>query len=368
MHRCHPRLSRRSALALGLGAALPGRRARAALPAITDALGRNVALKAPAERIVIDFNYEEFTAVAGPSGWDRVVGFNRTQWADNRAAVFRRYLVPVPRLAALADVGSTETNTFSMERLLSLRPDLVVLGYWSFVALPEQVKQMKALGIPVLVVDYNAEIPERHVASTLALGTLAWDGRAAPGSEKCGGVGYMPQDNAVRAALTAFEVVLLGRLRSLAFRVGDRDLLAAQAALAELGVADLAARRIGELSGGQRQLVFLAQVLAADPEALLLDEPTSALDIAHQLHVLGRLRDATVRRGLATVAVLHDLNAAARFADRIALMRAGRLVGLGRPADVCVLAGPDGHPVVLPLRPSQPGRISPGTGPPLAQP
>ena len=201
-------------------------------------------------------------------------------------------------------------------------------------------------------------------------GTLAWDGRASP----YGGIGYMPQDNAGRAALTAFEVVLLGRLRSLALRVGERDLLAAQAALAELGVADLAARRIGELSGGQRQLVFLAQVLAADPEALLLDEPTSALDIAHQLHVLRLLRDATVRRGLATVAVLHDLNAAARFADRIALMRAGRLVGLGRPADVlavpvlrdtygvdvCVLAGPDGHPVVLPLRP--------GTGPPTAQP
>ena len=205
-------------------------------------------------------------------------------------------------------------------------------------------------------------------------GVLAWDGRAAPGSEKRGGIGYMPQDNAGRAALTAFEVVLLGRLRSLAFRVDDRDLLAAQAALAELGVADLASRRIGELSGGQRQLVFLAQVLAADPEALLLDEPTSALDIAHQLQVLGLLRTATSRRGLATVAVLHDLNAAARFADRIALMRAGRLVGLGRPAevlaapvlrdaygvDVCVLAGPDGHPVVLPLRP--------GTGPPTAQP
>lgn len=170
MHHSHPRLSRRSALALGLGATLSGRRARAALPAITDALGRLVALKAPAERIVIDFNYEEFTAVAGASGWDRVVGFNRTQWADNRAAIFRRYLVPIPRLAALADVGSTETNTFSTERVLSLRPDLVILGYWSFVALPEQVKQMEALGIPVLVVDYNAEIPERHVAGTLAMG------------------------------------------------------------------------------------------------------------------------------------------------------------------------------------------------------
>ena len=137
MHHFHPRLSRRSTLALGLAAALAGRRhARAAGLSITDGLGRSVALKGPAERIIIDFNYEEFTAVAGPPGWDRVVGFNRTQWADNRAASFKRYVVPIRRLATLADVGSTENNAFSIERVLSLRPDLVILGYWSFVALP----------------------------------------------------------------------------------------------------------------------------------------------------------------------------------------------------------------------------------------
>jgi iron complex transport system ATP-binding protein len=190
-------------------------------------------------------------------------------------------------------------------------------------------------------------------------GTLTWDGQAVPGR----GIGYMPQDNALRAALTAFEVVLLGRLRSLTFRVGEPDLAAARAALTELGLSSLAPRRIDELSGGQRQLVFLAQVLAADPQVLLLDEPTSALDIAHQLQVLALLRDATTRRGLTTVVVLHDLNAAARFADRIALMRAGRLIGLGCPSEVLtatvlrdaygvnvsILNGPDGHPVVVPV-------------------
>jgi iron complex transport system ATP-binding protein len=198
--------------------------------------------------------------------------------------------------------------------------------------------------------------------------------RALAGAQRCDGtvvhggdpaaIGYMPQDNAMRAALTAFEVVLLGRLRSLTLRVGDRDLTAASDALAELGVADLAPRRIGELSGGQRQLVFMAQVLAAGPTVLLLDEPTSALDIAHQLHVLGLLRETTARRDLTTIVVLHDLNAAARFADRIALLSGGRLLASGIPAEVlvpptlrtaygvevCVLAGPDGGPVVLPLR------------------
>jgi len=137
---------------------------------VVDALGRRVALKGPAQRIVVGFNYEEFTAIAGPTGWDRVVGFSKTLWAAWRPSIFARYLKPIPRLAELADVGNTDDNTFSLERLLSLRPDLVTMPEWAFSVLPDQVKQIEALGIPVMVIDYNAEIPERHVASTLALG------------------------------------------------------------------------------------------------------------------------------------------------------------------------------------------------------
>ncbi|MGI4792613.1 MAG: ABC transporter substrate-binding protein [Janthinobacterium lividum] len=166
-----PGLSRRSALALGLS--LPLARplaARAASLTITDALGRTVALKGPAERIVLGFNYEEYTAIAGPAGWDRVVGFARTLWTDWRPATFKRYLAPIPRLATLPDVGNTEDGTFSLEKVLSLRPDLVVMAEWSFGQLRDQVGQLEALGIPVVVIDYNAEMPERHVASTIALG------------------------------------------------------------------------------------------------------------------------------------------------------------------------------------------------------
>lgn len=161
-------LGRRSVLALG-GALLAGRAYAAPLP-ITDALGRAVALRAPAERIVLLFNYEEFTAVAGAPGWDRVVGFAKAQWATYRAAVFKRYAVPIPRLRDLPDVGNTEDGTFSMERVLALRPDLVIMPEWSFGVLGQQVRQLEALGVPVLVIDYNAQAPERHVAGTVAMG------------------------------------------------------------------------------------------------------------------------------------------------------------------------------------------------------
>ena len=167
------RLTRRHTLALGLAplaAPFLAPSARAAPLPITDAIGRTITLKAPAERIVLGFNYEEFTAVAGPAGWDRVVGFARTLWTEWRPATFKRYLGPIPRLANLPDVGNTEDNTFSLEKVLALRPDLVVLADWSFRSLGEQVRQLEALGIPVLVIDYNAQMPERHVASTLALG------------------------------------------------------------------------------------------------------------------------------------------------------------------------------------------------------
>lgn len=164
-------LRRRSAVLLGLAAPFVSRAAHAAI-AVTDALGRTVALKAPPERIVLNFNFEEFTAVAGPAGWDRVAGFSRTLWTDWRPASFKRYLRPIPRLAGMPDVGSTDDGSFSLEKVLALRPDLVILAEWSFSTLAGPVRQMEALGIPVLVIDYNAEIPERHAASTIALGQV----------------------------------------------------------------------------------------------------------------------------------------------------------------------------------------------------
>ncbi|MGE0417885.1 MAG: ABC transporter substrate-binding protein [Acetobacteraceae bacterium] len=164
-----PPLSRRAALLLPLAAALP-HRAHAATAPIIDAAGRSITLKAPPERVVIIFNYEEFTAIAGPAGWNRVVGFGRNQWAGYRQANFVRYAAAIPALNGLADVGIADDKSFSVERTLSLRPDLLIVHEYAYRSMSPLMQQIEAAGVPILVIDYNAQDPQKHVASTMAMG------------------------------------------------------------------------------------------------------------------------------------------------------------------------------------------------------
>jgi ABC-type Fe3+-hydroxamate transport system substrate-binding protein len=174
----HTKLSRRSALLLPLAAAMPGR-ARAALPPITDAISRTVTLKAPAERIVLGFNYEEFTAIGGIAAWQRVVGFDKKQWSVNRPSLWTRYQKVIPGLATLTDIGAMEDDGFSMETFLSLRPDLFVMIAYDYKAYAPLVKQIEDAGIPILVLDFQAQDLAKHIAGTLALGAaIGADDRA----------------------------------------------------------------------------------------------------------------------------------------------------------------------------------------------
>ncbi len=137
-------------------------------------------------------------------------------------------------------------------------------------------------------------------------------------------------------AFTVLEMVLMGRSPHLgALRLeGERDLRIAGEALERFDLTPLAARPINEISGGERRRVLLARVLAQEPEVALLDEPTAFLDLKHMAEIFSRLADLRAERSMAVVATLHDLNAAALYADRILLLKDGKAVGCGTPDQV----------------------------------
>ena len=149
-------------------------------------------------------------------------------------------------------------------------------------------------------------------------------------------IAVVPQDPTFAFPFTALETVLMGRaphLPPLAFPRAA-DVVRARAAMARLDVADVAARPLDELSGGERQRVFLARALAQEPSVLLLDEPTTHLDLRHQAGIYDVVVDLCRTGGVACLSVLHDLNLAAMYCDRILLLADGRIAGEGTPAAV----------------------------------
>jgi ABC-type Fe3+-hydroxamate transport system substrate-binding protein len=162
-------LSRRALLGAAAAASLPAP-ALATTTRLTDAIGRQVEVPRDARRIVVTFNYEEFTAVGGREAWARAVGMSRMPWEGWRPAIFSRYGAVIPNLAAMPDVGHSDDGTFAAEKVLALRPDLMITAAWSFSSLGPAMEQISRAGIPIVVIDYNAQEREKHLASTLALG------------------------------------------------------------------------------------------------------------------------------------------------------------------------------------------------------
>jgi iron complex transport system ATP-binding protein len=149
-------------------------------------------------------------------------------------------------------------------------------------------------------------------------------------------IGVVAQENTVAFQFTVLEVVLMGRAPHLGtFHFESaRDLEIARAAMAHFDLLALAHRHIQELSGGERKRVFLARALAQEPKIALLDEPTAFLDLRHVADILSRFRALCADRAMAVVATLHDLNAAAIYADRVLLMKNGAAVAHGTPEQV----------------------------------
>lgn len=148
-------------------------------------------------------------------------------------------------------------------------------------------------------------------------------------------VGYMPQALPQRIGLTVIEGMISALLATPGERATTSASLAASAmqTLDRVGIANLAMRELGHLSGGQRQLASLAQALVRQPRVLLLDEPISALDLHYQLRVMKLVRQVAADNGMIVIMVLHDLVMAARWSDRVVLLAEGRIAADGAPAD-----------------------------------
>ncbi len=175
-------------------------------------------------------------------------------------------------------------------------------------------------------------------------------------------VGVVSQMGHAIFAFSGLEYVMMGRTPHLGRLQGEsqHDREVAYRAMADTDTEHLAERLITELSGGELQRLTIARCLAQETPALLLDEPTAFLDINHQLQVLGLLQKLNRTQGKTILCVSHDLNLTAAFFDKIALMKAGKIVAVGSPeeiitteriaevygAEVSVDTGPSGKPRV----------------------
>jgi iron complex transport system ATP-binding protein len=181
----------------------------------------------------------------------------------------------------------------------------------------------------------------RLLAGTLTpdAGRVLLDGgdlAAMRGADRARRLAFVPQESRVAFDFTVLEIVLMGRSPRLGLLgiEGAHDLEIARRALAFTDAEALAERPISQLSSGERQRVLLARALAQEPDTILLDEPTAFLDLGHQVRIHRLLSGLHRERGTTVVFVSHDLNLAARYADRIVLLAEGRILRDGTPAQV----------------------------------
>jgi len=149
-------------------------------------------------------------------------------------------------------------------------------------------------------------------------------------------VAVVPQAISLPPAFSVWETVLMGRTPYLGFlgNASSYDEELVRQALARVNALSFSERLVGELSGGEQQRILLARALCQSTPILLLDEPTSHLDLQYQVSLLELVRDLAKENNLAVLVAMHDLNLAARYADRVALMVAGQIKAIGTPKEV----------------------------------
>ncbi len=157
----------------------------------------------------------------------------------------------------------------------------------------------------------------------------AWDSK-----ELAQRLAILKQSNQVQARITVAELVAFGRFPYSRGRLTTADQQLIADALAEMSLTELAEEEIQTLSGGQLQRAYIAMILAQDTEYILLDEPLNNLDMNHANQMMHLLRSLVAKLGKTVLLVIHDINFAAGFADKIVALKGGRLFKIGTPTDV----------------------------------
>lgn len=147
-------------------------------------------------------------------------------------------------------------------------------------------------------------------------------------------MGYIPQNSKDIFSFTVLETVLMGRKPHLKWDVTEEDLKVVAEVMKFMDIEGLAERPLNQLSGGQKQKVFVARALAQQPEIFLFDEPTSNLDIRHQLEVFTTIKRLAEKEGRIVIVVVHDLNLAARFSEKLVMLKNGSIYAMGKPNEV----------------------------------
>ncbi|WP_201594332.1 ABC transporter substrate-binding protein [Psychrobacter vallis] len=147
--------------------------AQAEIKTIHDVLGRDVKVDVPAKRVVLGFYYPDYIAATGADSFGQVVGISREFWEEFNPGSWALYNEKLPNLQGIGDIGNIDRGTFSLEKTLALKPDVVILAKQQYDTLKAEMARFEAANIPVVVVDYNEQSVKRHTESTKIFGQIA---------------------------------------------------------------------------------------------------------------------------------------------------------------------------------------------------
>lgn len=158
---------------LALSLILTTLNAQAEVKTINDVLGRDVQVDVPAKRVVLGFYYPDYIAATGAENFEQVVGISREFWEKFNPGSWDLYNQKLPNLQGIGDIGNIDRGTFSFEKTLAMKPDVVILAKQQYDTLKAEMPRFEAANIPVVVVDYNDQTVKNHVKSTQIFGQLA---------------------------------------------------------------------------------------------------------------------------------------------------------------------------------------------------